>query len=285
MKKLILGLLAIGTFTLGAQELPAPSPSSTLNQRVGLTDFTVEYSRPGAKDRTIMGELVAYNKLWRTGANKATAITFNTPVMFSGKKVEAGTYSIFTIPSENQWTFILNKETELWGTDGYKAENDVLRLKLEVSKSAMVETFTIDINHIMDGKAHLVISWGNQQIAVPMAVDVQEKAKSNITEALASAEEDQLWRVNRNAAIYYSRNDIDQKQALMFMETSMELNATSWYSHLVHGEILNRLGEKKDAVKAAKMAMEIGMNESKKEGKEFGYVDMINSSIEEWSAK
>lgn len=285
MKKVLLSLLALATFQLGAQELPAPSPSATLNQKVGLTEFTVKYSRPGVKGRKIYGDLVPFGSLWRTGANKATAISFDTPVKFAGKEVPAGEYSIFTIPSKDSWTFILNKNTELWGTDGYEESEDVLRLSIEAEKMEMTETFTIDFQDIMKGEANLVISWAGFAIKVPLKVDVQKKALMNIKEALANSKEEDLWRVNRNAAAYYSRNDVDQKKALAFINTSLEMKKDNWYSHFMKGEILNKLGQKKEALESAEMAMEMGMTEAKKEGKDFAYGDMIKKAMKEWSGK
>ncbi len=119
MKKLITSLaLFVGLYSF-AQELPQPSPAASLKQRVGLTDIQVDYSRPSLKGRKAFGELVPYGQLWRTGANKATSIEFSTDVMINKIPVPAGKYSIFTIPSEKSWVIILNRNTELWGVDGY----------------------------------------------------------------------------------------------------------------------------------------------------------------------
>ena len=101
--------------TVLAQELPQPGPAAEIEQTISLIEIEVEYSRPGAKGRTILGDLVPYNTIWRTGANKATAITFSNDVTFGGKEVKAGTYSLFTVPGEKEWTVMLNSETELWG--------------------------------------------------------------------------------------------------------------------------------------------------------------------------
>jgi hypothetical protein len=117
MKKvtsLFTALLILGG--LSAQEMPAPSPAAMVMQRVGLTDITIEYSRPGVKSRMIFGDLVPYNKLWRTGANKATLIKLSTDAKINGQEIKAGSYSIFTIPGEEEWVVIFNKDTELWGT-------------------------------------------------------------------------------------------------------------------------------------------------------------------------
>lgn len=282
MKK-VLAILLFGSLTLSAQELPQPSPSASLTQRVGLTDITVDYSRPGVKGREIFGDLVPFENLWRTGANKATAISFNTPVMFGENKVEAGTYSIFTIPGESTWVIILNKNTELWGTDGYDEEMDVLRMEVAAMDVKMTETFTIDFQNIMDGKAEMLITWANQQVSIPLEVDVAAKAKANIEVALRTAEKEDLWRVNRNAAVYYSRNNIDQEKAMKFINTSLELNPKSWYSMLVKAEVMYNSGNAKEAIKMAKESMEMGIAEAEANDQKFQYTDLVEGMIENWS--
>jgi len=283
MKKISLFILALGLSFANAQELPAPSPSATLSQRVGLTDFTIEYSRPGVKDREIFGALVPYGEVWRTGANKATSIEFNTDVTFGGTKVKAGKYSIFTIPGDGKWSFILNKETELWGAGDYNAEFNVLKIAAVPTKAKMTETFTIDITNISSTSGHLEISFADTKIAVPFKVETNEKAMSNIKEALESSPKDKLWMVNRNAANYYLNNDMSKEKALEFIQTSVKLNENNWYSHYVHGEILFSLGRNKEAVKAAKKAMEVGQKTSKEAGKEFTYTEMLEGAMAKWS--
>lgn len=283
MKKLLAALFLLGSMGLNAQELPQPSPSAKLTQRVGLTDFTVDYSRPGMKGREIFGSLVPFNELWRTGANKATALTLSTDAVIGETKVEAGTYSIFTIPSEEAWIFILNKNTELWGTDGYDEEMDVLRMEVEASKIESLETFTIDFQNIMGAKAEMVIAWSNMQIAIPIEVDIQKQAIANIEMALRNSDKEDLWRVNRNAATYYSRNDIDQEKAMKFINTSLELNPKSWYSVLVKAEVMYNSGMAKEAIKTAKEAMEMGIAEAEANDQEFQYTGLVEGMIESWS--
>jgi predicted negative regulator of RcsB-dependent stress response len=283
MRKISLFILALSFSFANAQELPAPSPSASLTQRVGLTDFTVEYSRPGVKDREIFGELVPYNEVWRTGANKATSIEFNTDVTFSGKTVPAGKYSIFTIPAEGKWSFMLNKETELWGANDYKQEQDALRIAVVPAEGEMTETFTIDFTNISTNGGSLQISFANTVVSVPFEVETSEKAMSNIKEALSSSPKDKLWMVNRNAANYYLNNGLDKEEALKFIETSVKLKEDNWYSHYIHGEILSSLGRNKEAVQAAQKAMEIGQNEADKADKEFGYSAMLEEAITKWT--
>ena len=117
---LLLAAALLASVSIQAQELPVPSPRSTVTQRVGLTDVTIDYSRPSAKERTIYGELVPYGKMWRTGANKNTTIELSSDAMVGGEKVSAGTYSIFTIPSEDSWEVILNSKTDHYGTDEHQ---------------------------------------------------------------------------------------------------------------------------------------------------------------------
>jgi predicted negative regulator of RcsB-dependent stress response len=283
MRKISLFILALSFSFANAQELPAPSPSASLTQRVGLTDFTVEYSRPGVKDREIFGELVPYNEVWRTGANKATSIEFNTDVTFSGKTVPAGKYSIFTIPAEGKWSFMLNKETELWGANDYKQEQDALRIAVVPAEGEMTETFTIDFTNISANGGSLQISFANTVVSVPFEVETSEKAMSNIKEALSSSPKDKLWIVNRNAANYYLNNGLNKEEALKFIETSVKLKEDNWYSHYIHGEILSSLGRNKEAVQAAQKAMEIGQNEADKADKEFGYSAMLEEAITKWT--
>ena len=127
----LLMVLMTGQLALAQMDLPRVSPNATVSQVIGITTVTVDYFRPGVKDRVIWGELVPYDEIWRTGANRATTVSFDTEVMITGKKVDKGTYSLFTIPSVNEWTVILNSNAELWGTMGYKEEEDVLRVDLD----------------------------------------------------------------------------------------------------------------------------------------------------------
>ena len=142
-------------------DFPAASPACTLKQRVGLTDFEIVYSRPGVKGRTIFGGIVPWDQVWRTGANQATKITFNTPVKFNGTEVPAGTYGLFTIPGETEWTIILNKNSAQWGAYQYDAKDDVLRFKVQPGtlSDTRIETFCIEFNQIKDESAVLTLVW------------------------------------------------------------------------------------------------------------------------------
>lgn len=283
MKKILLSLAVLGgALTANAQELPMPSPASKLEQRVGLTDITIEYSRPSMKEREIFGGLVPYGKLWRTGANMNTTIEFSTPVKIYENSLEPGKYSVFTIPEEDTWTIIFNKKTDHPGTMGYTEDNDFLRTEGQVTKvESPVETFTIGINDIRTESATLTFQWANTLVKVPFSVEVKSLAKSNIEEALASSEE--KWRVYRNAANYYHNNDMEAEKALEYINNSIDEKDDSWYSYWLKAEILAAKEDYKGAVKAAKESKKVGMKSAEETGDEFGYTGMIEEGIAKWN--
>ncbi|MFY0684876.1 MAG: DUF2911 domain-containing protein [Balneola sp.] len=145
-----------------------PSPNASVSQDIGSTTVTITYGRPGLKGRSL-SSLAPNNKVWRTGANESTAITFSTDVMFGGKAVKAGTYSLYTIPGDD-WTFIINNKLS-WGTQ-YDESEDVLRVPAAVTTegASSFERFTIYFDTLTDKKAHLNLQWGNTLTAIPITI-------------------------------------------------------------------------------------------------------------------
>ena len=138
MKKILLSSIALTCLALlstAQVKMPAPSPTQTVKQDFGIGTIELTYSRPSIKGRKIFGDLVPFNKLWRTGANAATKIVFSEPVEMGGKKVDTGTYVLYTIPGIDSWEVILNKGLKNWGTDGYKETEDVVRFKVEIGRA------------------------------------------------------------------------------------------------------------------------------------------------------
>lgn len=163
-------LLAAITSTLFAQnEPPRLSPNATVSQVVGYTEITIVYSRPGVKDRKILGGLVPYNEVWRTGANEATTIEFADDVTVQGHEVPKGKYGLFTIPGEKEWTIILNKTWDQWGAFNYDETQDLLRFKVEPQKSDFTERLLFTFDYVSPYSANIVIEWKN--IAVPFLVE------------------------------------------------------------------------------------------------------------------
>ena len=169
----LIALLTLCTFvgdTFGQNEKPAPSPTATFSQKVGLTDVSIIYSRPSKKGRTIIGDLVPYGKVWRTGANATTKFTFSDDVKIGGKDLPAGTYSLFTIPGENEWTIIFNKDFK-GGAGSYKESEDALRVKIKSTKIAeTVETFLINIEDNKPNSALIELLWESTLVQIPLGV-------------------------------------------------------------------------------------------------------------------
>lgn len=267
-----------------AQELPQPSPKAVLQQRIGLTDITIDYSRPSGKGRKIFGELVPYNQVWRTGANRITLISFSTDVTIQGQRLPAGKYGLLSIPRPDRWTIIFNSDTTLWGADGYEPSKDVLRVDVSPADfEGHVETFTISVDDIRESGATLTISWEGVKVPVHIDLEVDKMALANIERAIKENNRD--WRVFRNSAQYFLTKNMQMERALEYINRSIELNPDSWYSHYLRGEILARLGYFDEAIKAANTALKMGNEQSKAAGRPFGYADMIQNSLNEWRSK
>lgn len=127
------------------------------------------YSRPAKRNREIFGQLIPYGKVWRTGANEAAEIKFYKNVTLGGKKIKAGTYSLYTIPGEKEWTLIISNELDYWGSYRYDAKNDVARIPAKVmQQDQTVENFSIQFFDETDHSATLKLAWDQTVIAVPV---------------------------------------------------------------------------------------------------------------------
>lgn len=281
MKALVFctSLLAM-SLTAVAQDLPAPSPAGSFQQRLGLTDIKVEYSRPGVKGRTIFGDLVPYDQLWRMGANQSTKVTFSTDVLIAGNPLAAGTYALFAIPGAAEWVIIFNKNLETWGVDGYKEADDALRVSVRPSTCAATERLSLGMENFGDDHGMIYIRWATTEVNIPVKVMVTEAALRNIDEAIAK--DPSNWRVYRNAANFYVNNDMDKAKALGYINKSVELNPTNWYSNWLQAEILASNEDYKGAVKSAENALKLGKDEAAKSGQPFTYEGMINEGLTKW---
>src|SRR5579872_2113204 len=233
-------------------EFPAPSPGSTLKQRVGLTDIQIDYSRPGVKDRQIFGGIVPYGEVWRTGANASTKISFNTPVQLNGNPVPAGTYGLFTIPGKETWTIIISKDANGFGAFNYKQDNDLVRFTTKpIDIDVKIETFTIDINHIKDESAVLILMWDKTVVPVRIDVDVNSKVLPQIEAAMASLEKKSAG-LYYQAASYYFDHDQDLKKALEWANAGLEGKPNIAFELLyIKAKILAKQGDKPGAIAAA----------------------------------
>ncbi|MGB1041216.1 MAG: DUF2911 domain-containing protein [Flavobacteriales bacterium] len=275
MKKLIISLVVgLFAFSATAQELPKPSPLSEVEQKVGLTTLEIEYSRPSAKGRTIFGDLVAYDKMWRLGANMATKLEISTPITIGGKEIAKGEYSMQAIPAENgDWTIIINSDAELRGLSGYKKENDVVRINAKAMVNSFTETFTMGFDKLTNNSAVITIQWEKLRIDIPFTVDTDKIAKENIASAIKKGEE--LEKVYSTAASYYNDTK-DYKTALMYADKSLKIKKTH-QAMFTKARILKAKGDKIGAIKAGKEAMELA---TKAESK--GWANYIKGNVEKW---
>jgi hypothetical protein len=280
MRKLAftLSILCLSAGMAQAQlTLPMPSPKSTLKQTVGLTDITIDYSRPGAKDRVVFGQVVPYDKVWRTGANSATTIEVTDDIQVQGQKLAKGKYAIMTIPGQNEWTIIFSKNLGVT-TDTYKESDDVLRVKAKPRASDFTETFTINIDSIRNDGGILVFDWEKIEVPVTIKVPTNDKALASIKGATEGA-----WNTYARSANYYVENNLDLAPALELVNKSISLKET-YYNTWVKAQILAKQGNYKDAANLAEKSMELGKAEGPESNYRF-YVDRITASAKEYREK
>ncbi len=242
-------------------DFPAASPACTLKQRVGLTDVEVDYSRPGVKDRTIFGGIVPYGQVWRTGANQATRLIFSTPVKLEGHEIPAGTYALFTIPGESEWTIIINKDANQWGAFQYHEKDDVVRFMVTPVTLAdtRIETFTIEFNHIRDESAMLNLVWDRTVVPVRLEVDVVGKMIPQI-EAVMAAPGKKTDAFYFQAATFYYNHNLDAKKALDWVNAGLADNPRIAFEMLhLKAEILAKQGDKPGAITTAKQSTEAAL--------------------------
>jgi hypothetical protein len=241
-------------------EFPQASPGASVKERVGVTDVSVDYSRPSARERKIFGGLVPYGSIWRTGANAATKITFSTDVKLAGTAVPAGSYALFTIPGETEWTVILSKVTDEWGSYSYNQKDDQARVKVKpVAMAEPLETMTIGVQDMRAGKANLVIAWEKTKVPVEIDTEVVAKVKPQIEAAMAGSGPKPYFA----AAMFYYENDLDIALAKQWIEAAVKEKPDAVWMVYRKGLILKKAGDKEGALAAAKQALELA---SKQEG-------------------
>ncbi|SPE56690.1 Tetratricopeptide TPR_2 repeat protein [Verrucomicrobia bacterium] len=239
-------------------EFPPLSPGCTVKQRVGLTDFEIIYSRPGVKERSIFGGIVPYGEVWRTGANASTKISFSTPVKLDGHEVPAGTYALYTIPGQSEWTIIISSKTNLNGAFGYNEKDDVVRFSAHpIDVQEQVDALTIDFSNIRDDSATLYLLWDKTLVPIRVDVDVASKVLPQIEAALKSPEKKSAG-FYFNAANFYFNHGQDLKEALNMINAGLADKPPIAFELLyVKAEILAKQGDKEGALAAAKESREL----------------------------
>ena len=284
MKKLLLIAFAfVLSFNINAQvKTPQPSPSGKIEQVVGLTDVSIEYTRPAMRGRTIYGDLVPFDKLWRTGANANSKITFGDDVSIEGTAVKAGTYAIFTKPGVENWEVIFYSDATNWGTPQEWDETKVAA-RTTAKAYAMefpVESFTISIGDLTSDSAVLAFLWEKTYVPVTFEVPTNTLASASIEKAMAGPGANDYF----SAAVYYLQEGKDLNKAIGWMDKAIAMRkAVSkdgtepfWMMRqksLIHA----KMGDKKAAIKAAKQSLKL----SEKAGNA-DYVKMNKDSLKEW---
>lgn len=241
-----------------AVTFPAPSPTETLKQRVGLTDIEIVYSRPGAKGRVIFGGLQPYGEIWRAGANTATKVVFSTPVKIEGQELPAGTYGLFAIPGATEWTVIFNRIAAQWGAYTYDAKDDVLRVKVApVSLADSVETFTIDLNDLRDESATLNLIWEKTRVPVKLQVDVTTKVVAQIDAAMAGTGK----KPYASAAMFYEDHNLDLQKAIAWMDAAIAEQPDAFYLYYHKAKIQAKAGDKAGALASAQKSLALAAND------------------------
>jgi hypothetical protein len=246
------------TLSVDAQQLQMPqaSPTAKISQKVGLTDITIDYSRPSTKGRKIFGELVPFGEVWRTGANAATTITLSTEVKFEGISVPEGIYAIYSIPGKEKWTIILSKNTKLWGAVGYDDKDDVARFTVKPSKLKQFhETMEISFDNMTDTGSFITIKWENTKVSFKLDTEVDEFVMNQIQQLVIDKKSDNPGLLYQ-AAFYYFSTGRDLSTALDWINTSVNSDPKYWTMHL-KAKIELGLGMKKEAISTANKSIEL----------------------------
>ncbi|GMN08684.1 DUF2911 domain-containing protein [Croceitalea sp. MTPC9] len=280
MKKLVLfSFVALLSSTLSAQiETPQPSPSAKIWQTVGLTEVTVDYSRPSMRGRTIFGDLVPFNKLWRTGANAYTKISFDKDVTIGDSDVKAGTYSIFTKPGEANWEVFFYTDTQGGGTPrNWDDSKVVAKATVPVYKMEMpVETFTITIDDVTGNGANLGFIWEKTYVGVPFGVGTDKEVVATIERVMSGPSAGDYYA----SAVYYANEGKDINKAKEWMDKAMSMvEKPAFWQLRQQSLILAKSGDKKGAIATAKKSLE----GAKAAGND-DYVKMNTDSLKEWGA-
>jgi len=279
MKRSILILLLLITSTINSQiKTPDASPATTIEQSVGLTDFILQFARPSVKGREVYGNLVPYDKLWRTGANENSVISFNTSVTIDGKSIPAGKYSIYTIPSKDTWEFILYSDSNNWGLPNKWDETKiVLSHKVYPHKlSKKVETFNISFDKLNNNSFTLGISWDYLYIPILFELPTKDTVISSINEMLKNPNSSDLYK----AAVYLLQENIDLNDASLYMEQAISMMDNPRFYHLRQQSLIYAaLKDYAKAIEIAKLSLEKSINAGNTD-----YQKMNRDSIEAWSS-
>lgn len=278
MKKLLfIALIMVFSIPTNAQvKTPQPSPFGKIDQVVGLTDVTIEYSRPSMRGRKIFGDLVPYGKLWRTGANKNTQVTFSDDVVIDGQTLKAGTYAIYTKPSPDSWEVIFYADANNWGNPRNWDDSKVAaKTTVDVYKmDEDIQSFTISIDDVTDNSAVIGFLWERVYAGVKFEVPTDKTVNASIEKALNGPGFDEYY----DAAVYYMRSGKDINKAKQWIDMAMSKTDSPQFWQLRQQSLIYAAsGDKKGAIKLAKKSLELAEKAGNAD-----YVKMNKDSLAEW---
>lgn len=271
-------ILCLSISMSGQITAPAPSPLGKIEQKVGLTDVTVEYSRPGMRGRTIFGDLVPYGEIWRTGANSNTIISFSDDVMIDGKELKKGSYSIFSRPTKDSWEIMFYKSTDNWGVpQDWDEKNVALTVSAETMEMPMtMETFTIVIDELKNDSANLNFIWENTIAVLEIKFPTNEKTLASIEKVMNGPTAADYFA----AGTYYHESGKDLDKAYEWVSKATEMAGDQAFWMLRRKSLIEaEMGKKKEAIATAKRSMA-----SAEKAKNADYVKMNKESIAEWES-
>lgn len=281
MRKLFITLLTLSALLIAAPveaqiATPSPSPSASFTQTVGLTEVAVSFSRPSMKGRTIFGGLVPFDKVWRTGANGATTISFSDDVKIEGNEVKAGKYALYTIPGKDSWTVMLYSDLSMGGNvAAYDKEKEVVRFMVTPQTLPFaVESFLISFDDLTSESANIYLVWEKTMVSMKLEVAVDSKVMSMIETTMAGPSANDYYA----AATYYYNTDRDMVQALAWVNTCLEMGGDRFWIMTMKARILGKMGNKNEAISTSQKAMAMA-----KEAKNDDYVKINQDLIAEWS--
>ena len=251
-------LLVVSTSVAQLQAPPA-SPNAKLVYNVGLSEVHIDYNRPSMKGRVIFGDLVPFGEGWRTGANASTKITFSDDVNILGNELAAGTYSLFSVPGENEWQIMFHSNLRHNTPGGRDADEDALVVNVKpMHMDFTVETFTVTVNNLRNSSADILLMWENTAVSIPFVLDTDTKVMANIERVLAGPS----GRDYFVAASYYFEEERDLDQALEWMEKSIEIDGERFWVLRTKALIQKDMGHYDAAIKtlerSSKLAEEWG---------------------------
>lgn len=242
-------LCAFFSQMLSAQNLkvPAPSPGTLLKQDFALSSVEVNYSRPAVKGRKIFGDLVPYGKVWRTGANAATTISFGDEVTIGGKKLQPGKYGLLTIPGEREWTVIISKQTDVTSPSAYKESEDLVRFTAPAGELPFaVESFLITFDNVMPTSMNMSLIWDHTIVSFPVTSEIDSKIMTQIEQQMKTDKPPYFM-----AAYYYLENGKDLNQAVQWFDKAIAENPKAFW--ILHQKAIaqSKQGKKKEAIETA----------------------------------